>query len=124
MANDPKYRKLYDSSYHSSHFLQKVNDHIWINYTRCKKVSIVSGRDWVLIYNYKVTEEGIVYLTCYSDDREDLMPLQEDLVRAGMPIAAWKIHQLNDKIIQCSYLVEVDFKGNVPNFLMTQAFKD
>jgi hypothetical protein len=41
-----------------------------------------------------------------------------------MPIAAWKIQQINDKIIQCKYLIEVDFKGNVPNFLITQAFKD
>jgi hypothetical protein len=67
-----------------------------------KKVSIVSGRDWILICNLKVTEDGTIYITCFSDDRQDLMPLQEDLVRAGMPIAAWKIKQDTDNIIQCS----------------------
>ncbi len=75
LANDPKYRSKYDSSYFSSYFLQKVNDFIWINYTRVKKVSIVSGRDWVLIYSYKITDEGVIYMTCFSDEREDLVPL-------------------------------------------------
>ena len=75
LANDGKYRSKYDSSYFSSYYLQKVTDKIMINYTRVKKVSIVSGRDWILIYHYKVTEDGIIYFTCYSDEREDLVPL-------------------------------------------------
>jgi hypothetical protein len=43
-----------------------------------------------------------------------------------MPIAAWKIQQLPGipERIKCSYLIEMDFKGNVPNFILTQAFKD
>ena len=126
LANDPKYRSKYDSSYFSSYYLQKVSDFTWINYTRVKKVSLVSGRDWILIVHYKVTDDGIVYITCFSDDREDLVPLQKDLVRAGMPIAAWKIQQLpgTPERIKCNYLIEMDFKGSVPNFILTQAFKD
>ena len=26
--------------------------------------------------------------------------------------------------IKCNYLIEMDFKGSVPNFILTQAFKD
>ncbi len=75
MANDPKYRSKYDSSYFNSYYLEKINDFTWINYTRVKKVSVVAGRDWILIYNYKVTDDGTIYITCFSDDREDLVPL-------------------------------------------------
>jgi len=38
-----------------------------------------------------VTKEGIVYIIGFTDEREDLVPLQEGLVRGGLPIGGWKL---------------------------------
>jgi hypothetical protein len=74
LSNDPKYKKIYDPSFFSREYLQRIDEHTWMTYLRVKKVAIVSGRDWILIYHWNVTEDGIVYLTGFSVDREDIVP--------------------------------------------------
>ena len=52
-----------------------MNDFIWINYTRIKRVAVISGRDIIIIVNFTVNEEGVIYIVGFSDEREDLVPL-------------------------------------------------
>lgn len=121
-----KYRRIYDPSFESQKYLQKVNDFIWISYTRIKKVAVISGRDVILILNFTVNEDGIVYIVVFSDEREDLVPLHPNYVRAGLPIGGWKLEPLKDQSnkIKITYIVEMDSRGNVPQFLLSTALKD
>ena len=51
-----KYRQLYDPSFESQRYLQKINDFIWISYTRIKKVAVISGRDVILVLYFTVDD--------------------------------------------------------------------
>lgn len=84
-----------------------------------KKVAIVAGRDFILIFHWCVTPEGVVYISAFSDDREDLVPLNPDLVRGGVAIAGWKVEPLSATHTRITYLTEIDFRGYVPNFVLT-----
>jgi len=79
-------------------------------------VAVVSGRDIIMILNFTVNEEGVIYIVCFSDEREDLVPLQPNLVRAGLPIGGWKIQHIDNQPgkIKLTYIVEMDSRGNVP----------
>ena len=118
------YRERYDKSFESQRYLQKVNDSIWLNYSKVKKYSIVSARDVIIIVNFLMTEDGVIYIIAYSDEREDLVPVQPDIVRAGLPIGGWKIQETQPGRVKLTYFVEVDTRGNIPTFVMTPALKD
>ena len=79
-------------------------------------MAVVSGRDIIMILNFTVNEEGVIYIVCFSDEREDLVPLQPNLVRAGLPIGGWKIQHIDNQPgkIKLTYIVEMDSRGNVP----------
>jgi hypothetical protein len=51
-----KYRQLYDPSFESQRYLHKINDFIWMSYTRIKKVAVISGRDVVLVLYFTVDD--------------------------------------------------------------------
>jgi hypothetical protein len=111
-----KYRQIYDPTFESQKYLQKINDFIWISYTKIKKIAVISGRDVILILNFTVDENGIVYIVGFSEDRDDLVPPNPNYVRAALPIGGWKLEPLNSspgKII-VTYCVETDPRGNIP----------
>lgn len=66
--NNEKYRKIYDPSYHSGHALHKVNDSTFINYTRIKKVSFISGREFILLTHWAVKDEKTVLIVVMGDE--------------------------------------------------------
>lgn len=121
-----KYRHIYDPAFESQKYLQKVNDFIWINYTRIKRVAVISGRDIIIIVNFTVNEEGVIYIVGFSDEREDLVPLQPDRVRGGLPIGGFKIEHIKNQPgkILLTYIVDMDPRGSVPSFLLSTALKD
>jgi hypothetical protein len=121
-----KYRSIYDPSFESQKYLQKINDFVWMNYTRIKKVAVISGRDVILVLYFTVDENGIVYVVVYSVEREDLVPIHPNYVRAALPIGGWKLEPRVDKPgkICITYCVEMDVKGNLPQFLLSTAMKD
>lgn len=87
-----------------------------MSYTRIKKVAVISGRDIILILYFTVDETGTVYIVVYSDEREDLVPLNPSYVRAALPIGGWKLEPLKESPgkIRITYCVEMDVKGNLP----------
>jgi hypothetical protein len=101
-----------------------VNDRIWVNYTKIKKVSIVSGRDVIIVLYFTVNDSGIVHIVCFSDEREDLVPQQPNLVRAGLPIGGWKLEPITERQIKVTYIIEMDSRGNIPKFLFATGLKD
>jgi hypothetical protein len=50
------YRQIYDPSFENQRYLQKINDYIWMSYTRIKKMAVISGRDLILILNFTVDD--------------------------------------------------------------------
>ena len=87
---------------------------------------MVSARDFITILKWDVDENGVVTIFCFSIDREDLVPLVPNVVRAGIPIGCWRLEvvQENPCRIKAMYLCELDFRGSVPLFLLTKALKD
>ena len=65
-----------------------------------------------------------MYIVVFSIDDKELVPPQANLVRAGLPIGGWKLEPLGGNKIKVTYFVEMDFRGYVPTFLLTVAFKD
>jgi START domain len=101
-----------------------VDEHTWVTYDRCKKVSIVSGREFILIFHWEVDAGGAITVAAFSDEREDLVPNNPELVRGGCPIGGWRLEPRPNNVINVTYLTEVDFRGFVPGFLLIGAFKD
>jgi len=95
-----------------------------MSYTRIKKVAVVSGRDVILILKFTVDKNGVVYIIVFSIEREDLVPLHPNYVRAALPIGGYKLEPIADGKIRVTYCVEMDAKGNIPQFLLTTAMKD
>ena len=120
------YRHIYDPSFEGQRYLQKINDYIWMSYTRIKKMAVISGRDLILILNFTVDDYGTVYIVVYSVDREDLVPLHPSYVRAAIPIAGWKVEPIKESPgkVRITYCVEMDVKGNVPKFLLSTPMKE
>ena len=116
-----KYRQIYDPSFENQKYIQKINDYIWMSYTRIKKMAMISGRDLILNLYFTVDDTGTVYIVVYSVDREDLVPLNPNYVRAAIPIAGWKVEPLKESPgkVRITYCVEMDVKGNVPKFLLS-----
>ena len=92
-----------------------------MSYTRIKKMAMISGRDIILILYFTVDDMGTVYIVVYSVDREDLVPLNPNYVRAAIPIAGWKVEPLYESPgkVRITYCVEMDVKGNVPTLLLS-----
>ncbi len=69
-------------------------------------------------------EDGAIYIIAYSDEREDLVPIQPDIVRAGLPLGGWKVQEISPGKVNLTYFVEVDTRGNIPTFVLQPALKD
>jgi hypothetical protein len=97
-----------------------------MSYVRIKKVAVISGRDVILILHFTVDDSGVVYIVVYSVEREDLIPKHPNYVRAGLPIGGWKIEPNKESPgkIRITYCVEMDVRGNLPQFLLSTAMKD
>ena len=97
-----------------------------MSYVRIKKVAVISGRDIILILYFTVDESGVVYIVVYSVEREDLVPHHPNYVRAALPIGGWKLEPLKESPgkIRITYCVEMDVRGNLPQFLLSTAMKD
>jgi hypothetical protein len=126
--NNARFRAIYDPSFHSGHVTLKLGDRYCISYTRVKKVSFVSGREFLVFTYWHVDDEGRVYIVCFWDEEaEGLEPVNPELVRGHVPCGGWIFEPYvgqKEGVIKLIYFVETDFAGNIPNFLLTPAFKD
>lgn len=74
-----------------------------------------------------MSEDGVIRIMCFqSDEAEAKHPESDQVVRGRIPMASWIIKQVKEKpgLIKVTYFLEIDFRGNVPNFILTTAFKD
>ena len=69
-------------------------------------------------------ENGNIYVTVQSIDRDELVVSQKGVVRAFMVMGGWKFEKLEGNKTRATYQVELDLKGSIPGFVMKQANKD
>ncbi len=69
---------------------------------------------------------GVIYILAFDAGRTDLVPEVKGVVRANVPMGGWKIepNDGNPNESMCTYMAELDLKGSVPGWVISQAFKD
>lgn len=70
--------------------------------------------------------DGTIYALVFSIDRDELAPPTKGVVRGFLHIGGWKLQPLPEDPNRtlATYQVELDMKGSIPGFVMTQANKD
>eukprot|EP00347_Sterkiella_histriomuscorum_P015068 403358431 len=126
VIGDSKYRNDYDPVYDYSTFLEKVADQTFIVYQKTKKVAVVSSRDFVFCLHINKMPDGTIYALVFSIDRDDMKPPEKGTVRGWLQLGGWKLQPMPDNPNKTltTYQTEIDMKGSIPGFVMTQANKD
>lgn len=68
------HRKAFDLPFESEIFKQRIDDYTWLGVLKINRVAIVASRYFANIYHYTTFDDGMVQITVFSDDREDLAP--------------------------------------------------
>ena len=63
-------------------------------------------------------------LIVYSIPRDDLSPVEKNIVRGFITIGGWLLEPIDTDKTKCTYLAEADLKGSIPGFVIKQANKD
>ncbi|CDW89743.1 start domain containing protein [Stylonychia lemnae] len=126
VIGDTKYRNDYDPVYDHSNFLEKVAHQTFIVYQKTKKVAVVSSRDFIFVLHLNKMPDGTIYALVFSIDRDDLHPPEKNSVRGWLQLGGWKLQPMAEDPSKtlCTYQTEIDMKGSIPGFVMTQANKD
>jgi START domain len=123
--DNPKYRKTYDPGFFGGHNIHRINEHLVLAFNQTKKISFICGREFVLFIYWQVDSDGKVYILCFSDpDSESFVERNPDLVRARLILGGWVLEKVGQDRVKITYFIEMDYAGNVPNFLLTVSFKD
>lgn len=70
--------------------------------------------------------DGTIYALVFNCNRDELRPPEKGIVRGVLQLGGWKLSpspESPNKTI-ATYQTEIDMKGSIPGFVMTQANKD
>ena len=114
--NDPKKRLKFDNTIRAYKIIERVNTEVYLLHYICKSPMIfVSERD-VVDKRYDFYE-GEVYYDFSSSTKDDLIPLDENIVRITDHCSVCKIFEDNDGFNIIS-ITQVDTKFNLPPTVM------
>lgn len=70
--------------------------------------------------------DGTIYALVFSIERDEMKPPEKGTVRGWLQLGGWKLQPLNGDPSKtlATYQTEIDMKGSIPGFVMTQANKD
>ena len=115
--NEPEKRLKWDNSIRDYKIVERVNSEVYLLHYICKSPMLfVSERD-VVDKRYDFYEGGIYY-DFSSSVKDDLIPLEEDVLRITDHCSACKIYEENDCFNIIS-ITQVDTKYKLPNALMS-----
>jgi hypothetical protein len=126
VIGDDNYRHLYDPTYESGYFLERIADQTFLIYHKTKKVAVVGPRDFVLMLHFNLSPEGTIYAIVTESGLGHLVPESKNIVRGLLPMGGWKLEPLKEDPTRtrCEYIAEIDLKGYMPAFIMSVAIKD
>ena len=114
--NDPEKRLKFDNTIRAYKIIERVNTEVYLLHYICKSPMIfVSERD-VVDKRYDFYE-GEVYYDFSSSTKDDLIPLDENIVRITDHCSVCKIFEDNDGFNIIS-ITQVDTKFNLPPTVM------
>ena len=114
--NDPEKRLKFDNTIRAYKIIERVNTEVYLLHYICKSPMIfVSERD-VVDKRYDFYE-GDVYYDFSSSTKDDLIPLDENIVRITDHCSVCKIFEDNDGFNIIS-ITQVDTKFNLPPTVM------
>ena len=114
--NDPEKRLKFDNSIRAYKIIERINKEVYLLHYICKSPMIfVSERD-VVDKRYDFYE-GDVYYDFSSSTKDDLIPLDENIVRITDHCSVCKIFEDNDGFNIIS-ITQVDTKFNLPSTVM------
>jgi hypothetical protein len=115
--NEPEKRLKWDNSIRDYKIVERVNSEVYLLHYICKSPMLfVSERD-VVDKRYDFYEGGIYY-DFSSSVKDDLIPLEEDVLRITDHCSVCKIYEENDCFNIIS-ITQVDTKYKLPNALMS-----
>ena len=115
--NEPEKRLKWDNSIREYKIVERVNSEVYLLHYICKSPMLfVSERD-VVDKRYDFYE-GEIYYDFSSSVKDDLIPLEEDVLRITDHCSVCKIYEENDCFNIIS-ITQVDTKYKLPNALMS-----
>ena len=115
--NIPEKRLKWDNSIRDYKIIERQNDEVYLLHYICKSPMIfVSERD-VVDKRYDFYEDGIYY-DFSSSVKDDLIPLEEDVMRITDHCSLCKIYEENNNFNIIS-ITQVDTKYKLPNAMMS-----
>ena len=115
--NDPEKRLKFDNTIRAYKIIERVNTEVYLLHYICKSPMIfVSERD-VVDKRYDFYE-GEVYYDFSSSTKDDLIPLDENIVRITDHCSVCKMYEESDGFCIIS-VTQVDTKFNLPPSLMS-----
>ena len=120
-------RKNWDNNVEDMHFIEKVGVGAYHVYNKVKKVLIVESRDFVMDFFTNWEANGSIYIIISSNpDLYEAYPKKKGVTRAESPVGGWIITPDASDPNKCwvKLIVELDFKGPMPDIAIKTAFKD
>ena len=120
----------WDPGKDESKFMKKFGVNSFGLYTRTKAVMVVAGRDFVLNFMFNKEQDGTIIVLCLdTKDKEmlEMCPPRKGVTRGGLPISGWIIkpdHQDPENKCHVHLIIELDFGGFMPDFVMKIAFQE
>ena len=103
--------------------LERLNEQTSVQYLEYKAVWPVSGRDFTNITHWRRLRNGCFIFAGFTFEYEKRPPIS-GLVRAETIIGGWHLEPLeNGMKTKLTYIVELDFKGSIPSFVVSQVTK-
>ena len=115
----------WDETAEEGYLISKQGVNAYELYNRSKRVMIVEGRDFVMDCLFQKYEDGtIIHASCSNHAKDDVVPIRKGVTRATTPIGGWILtpDPENPNRTNACLIVEIDFKGYMPDFAITTAF--
>jgi len=73
-----------------------------------------------------MTPDGTIYAMVTESGLGHMVPETKGIVRGYLPMGAWKLEPVKGDPSRtlCSYIAEIDLKGNMPAFMIKIGMKD
>ena len=76
--------------------------------------------------HFNMTPDGTIYAMVTESGLGHMVPETKGIVRGYLPMGAWKLEPVKGDPSRtlCSYIAEIDLKGNMPAFMIKIGMKD
>ena len=100
--------------------LEELDAQTGVQYLEYKSMWPVAGRDFTNLTHWRVMKSGVVVIIGFNIKYAPRPPIKS-LVRAQTKLGGWCMEPLDGgKKTKLTYIVELDFKGSIPSFIVSR----